>query len=117
MPNARRILIVDDDTAVPVIPRANGLMRWLLPLLLAGCATAAPPTWIRVDGKPMTQEQFTLDQTICRGEMQKSNLTNTIKSGISVDANGVYDPKARAIDQVYIGCMAQHGYLQQTKPE
>jgi hypothetical protein len=84
---------------------------------LAGCATAPPPTWTRVDGKPIAPDQLTLDQTACQGERQKTNLTNTVKSGISVDANGVYDPKARALADVYVGCMAQRGYLQQTKPQ
>jgi hypothetical protein len=49
--------------------------------------------------------------------MQKSNLNNTVKEGISGDANGIYEPKVRALDLVYVGCMAQHGYLQQTKPQ
>jgi hypothetical protein len=31
-------------------------------------------------------------------------------------ANGIYEPKVRALDLVYAGCMAQHGYLQQ-KPQ
>jgi hypothetical protein len=48
--------------------------------------------------------------------VQKSNLTNTVKDGISGDANGIYELKVRALDLVYAGCMAQHGYLQQ-KPQ
>jgi hypothetical protein len=95
----------------------SGIILLISGLAITGCATAPPPTWTRIDGKPMTQDQFTLDQTICQGERQKSNLTNTVRGGVSVDANGLYDPKIRALDQVYIGCMAQHGYLQQTKPQ
>jgi hypothetical protein len=37
-------------------------------LLLTGCATA-PPQWMKVDGKPVKQEQFELDLTACKGEM------------------------------------------------
>lgn len=87
-------------------------MRSVLPigLLLAGCATA-PVTWVRADGNAPTAEQLTLDRTICQGEMQKSNLTNTVKGGVAFDANGVYDPKTRALSQVFTGCMAQRGYI------
>jgi hypothetical protein len=95
----------------------SGIILSICGLGITGCATAPAPTWTRIDGKPMTQDQFTLDQTICKGEMQKSNLNNTVKDGISGDANGIYEPKVRALDLVYVGCMAQHGYLQQTKPQ
>ena len=33
--------------------------------------------------------------------VQKSNLTNTVKDGISGDANGIYELKVRALDLVY----------------
>ncbi len=86
-------------------------------LAIAGCATAPAPTWTRIDGRPMTPDQLTLDQTACQGEMQKTNLTNTVKSGIAFDANGPYNTKDRALDQVYVGCMAQRGYIEQKQPQ
>lgn len=87
-------------------------MRWVpaIAVVLAGCATT-PVTWTKVNGSPPSPEQLTLDRTVCQGEMQKSNLTNTVKGGVAFDANGVYDPKSRALSQVFTGCMAQHGYI------
>lgn len=79
-------------------------MRWLLPaLLLAGCATA-PPLWLRIDGKQVSDLQFEADQTACRGETQKANLATARQIGLL--------SRMQATDEVYNGCMAGRGYLQ-----
>jgi hypothetical protein len=79
---------------------------------LAGCATTTPKAWVRADGKPFRHEQLELDRTICRGEMQKANLSSTMEPGIVIGPNGPYSPRGNAITQVYSGCMAQHGYVE-----
>lgn len=51
-----------------------------------------PPLWLRVDGKPVSDLQFEADQTACKGEMQKSNLSNTMEKGIAIGPDGLYSP-------------------------
>lgn len=73
-------------------------------LCLAACACATKPmAWVRVDGKPITETQLAVDQTVCRGEMQKANLSSTAEAGFG---------RGRAVVEVYVGCMAQRGYMQ-----
>jgi hypothetical protein len=77
-------------------------MRWIilatLATLVPGCASH---TWEAVDGKPLDPRQLQVAQTICQGEMQKANLEGD--AGVLV--------KPGWLDQVYTGCMAQHGFL------
>jgi hypothetical protein len=60
-------------------------------------------TWVRVDGKPPTVE-FEVDNTICRGEMQKANLAANAEAGFA---------RGRAVGEVYNGCMAGRGWIMQ----
>ena len=87
---------------------------WLsLSLLMTGCATA-PREWEKVDGKPVKQEQFELDQTACRGESQKARLSSTMREGVTLGEQGLYSPRQQAISDVYAGCMAGKGYIQKS---
>lgn len=84
----------------------------MIVLLLAGCATAPPPKWVRLDGKMITgsdalETQFEVDVKICEGEMQKAGLSATAEAGFG---------RGRAINQVFVGCMAKQGYVQRQIP-
>ena len=78
----------------------------ILALAVAGCATAPPMAWTRLDGKPFNEAEFQTVQTVCRGEMQKSNL-----AGFPSDSIGGAFRRGRAVDDVYKGCMADRGYM------
>jgi hypothetical protein len=78
----------------------------LVPLLLASCATA-PMVWTRVDGAAVIPAQLELDQTSCRGEMQRANLSSTKKPLI----DEILDPREQPLNQVYDSCMASKGYV------
>jgi hypothetical protein len=69
---------------------------------LAGCATA-PKTWARVDGRPADPAQLQVDQTVCRGEMEKARLSEKEEK--------IYIAEENPLDTVFAGCMAQRGYL------
>ena len=71
-------------------------------LALAACATA-PTAWTRADGGPVEPTQLQLDQTICRGEVQKVDLAG------NNDEIEFLRTKFKA--DIMAGCMAQHGYL------
>jgi hypothetical protein len=58
------------------------------------------------DGQPINQSQFQLDDTICRGEVQKAAAQGDSVGTLDL-ATGP-DPQDLAI---YKGCMAQHGYM------
>lgn len=79
----------------------------LLALAAAGCATQRPLTWARTDGKVFTADQFNLERTICRGEMQKANL-----AGFPAEGVGSAIRRGNAVGDVFVGCMAQRGYIQ-----
>jgi len=74
-----------------------------LALTISGCAQQRALTWSRADGKPFAAEQIDLDRTICRGEMQKANLASNAEAGFA---------RGRAVREVFVGCMAQRGYMQ-----
>jgi hypothetical protein len=80
----------------------------LAPILLcaavSACASQTQMTWVRPDGKPVAEKQLEIDRTTCRGEMQKANLASTTEPAIA---------RARPVDAVFVGCMAQRGYMQQ----
>ncbi len=78
-----------------------------LTLLLFGCATA-PTTWTKVDGRQATPEQQALDETACKGELQKARLANTANLGLMSQINAQHD--------IYAGCMAQRGYIGTRRP-
>jgi len=49
-------------------------------------------------------QQFQLDSTICQGELQKANLSGSLR-----DWDGFM--RGEAVDQVGQGCMAEKGYV------
>ena len=84
-------------------------------IALTGCATA-PPLWLRVDGKPVQGIQFEADQTSCRGEADKANLSSTMKYGLSLCESGICAPREDSLRRVFAGCMAQKGYVARQAP-
>ncbi len=73
-------------------------------LLLTACTTATPTVWARPDGRPVDPAQLQLDQTACRGEMEKARLSEKEEK--------IYFPgEQNPLTAVFVGCMAQHGYL------
>lgn len=72
-------------------------------LALTACATAPTAAWRRADGGPVEPTQLQVDQTICRGEVQKADLAGN---------NGEVEfLRAKFKADIMAGCMAQHGYL------
>jgi hypothetical protein len=71
---------------------------------VGGCAQL-PTTWTRPDGAPITPAQLQIDDTICRGETEKAAAQGQSRSTVNLP---VTDNQDRSI---YVGCMAQHGYL------
>jgi len=74
-------------------------------IAIVGCS-ALPKTWTRPDGAPITPAQLQIDDTICRGETEKAAAQGQSKS--TVNSTFGADNQDRSI---YVGCMAQHGYL------
>ncbi len=92
---------------------ARALTRTMLLLFacciaVAACATAAPTVWARPDGRPVDPAQLQLDQTICKGEVQKADLAG------NNDEIELLRAKSRA--DIMAGCMAQHGYRRRSEP-
>lgn len=88
-------------------------MRALLVLLaLSGCVREPEPSWVRTDGKIAAPIQFEADQTNCRGESDKANLSSTMKYGFALCENGICAPREDAVKRVFVGCMAGKGYVQ-----
>ena len=79
---------------------------------LSACATQppVPMAWYRTDGRDVRADQIETSMTICRGESQRAGLAAPTPEGIGQAANQRY-----AMNDVYIGCMAQQGYV--FKPE
>jgi hypothetical protein len=75
--------------------------------VLSACATSPPVNWVKADGKAPTELQFELDQTACRGEMQKANLSSPAEPSFGY---------GRAMADVLAGCMAQRGYVRRVGP-
>lgn len=71
-------------------------------VMLAGCATA-PTSWTRPDGQTPATAQLQLDETACRGEVDKANM--------DAGENRVILGESRAMRSVFDGCMASKGYL------
>lgn len=46
----------------------------LLAFAPAGCAHTQT-SWRRVDGSPVVADQLQVDETVCRGEAEKANMT------------------------------------------
>lgn len=75
---------------------------WII-LSLGACASAPPTVWKKLDGKPVA-EQFELDKTVCRGEMQKTALIQREEK--------IYFPgEENPLLTIFEGCMAQRGYV------
>lgn len=76
-------------------------------MIVAACAKPRQMGWIRTDGKPVNEASFEVDSTVCRGERQKAGLAAPTPEGVGQALN-----QRDAKDEVFIGCMAQRGYLQ-----
>jgi hypothetical protein len=89
-------------------------------LMLMGCASEPRKFWTRSDGGPVIARQFEVDRTICRGESQKANASGTVIAGGGGLAGALagaaaVENRSEALADVYVGCMAQRGYL--VKPD
>jgi hypothetical protein len=76
-------------------------------LVLCGCSPL-PHAWVRPDGRPVNSAQLQLDDTYCRGEVEKAAVQGSSKSTINSPFGA--DRQDRT---VYIGCMAGRGYAAQ----
>jgi hypothetical protein len=85
-------------------------------MLLGACATGPRPVWSRTDGGPVMATQYQSDTTICRGESQKANASGVVITGggglVGLGSSMVaVGNRSEALGDVYVGCMAEHGYL------
>jgi hypothetical protein len=76
-----------------------------------GCTTSLPQGWTRVDGRPANATQLEVDKTVCRGEMDKANLSAGRRAVEYPEVFGY----SEGMMSVYNGCMAQHGYMAAAK--
>ena len=109
----------------PIVLAAVGVATFAV----AGCQTAGQKqniTFVRADGRPMRgnaklEQQFQLDATICKGEMQKiaAGAAPIYYSGIvgAVNAEMIAQGKKNALLDVGKGCMAERGYVQISEEE
>lgn len=78
----------------------------LAAVALSGCA--AKTVYLLADGRapvsdPVLNQQFEMDRTVCQGELQKANLSGSLRDwGIE---------RGAAVSQVGQGCMAEKGYV------
>jgi hypothetical protein len=84
-------------------------------LFTVGCAQQPTFTWVRMDGQhvrgnPLLMQAFDADDTICRGEMQKANLSGVAVHGGGLAGIAVQMERNAAVSDVLRGCMAQRGY-------
>jgi hypothetical protein len=53
---------------------------------------------------PVLNQQFDMDRTICQGDMQKANLSGSLRDWGAIS-------RGTAVSQVGQGCMAEKGYV------
>jgi hypothetical protein len=94
----------------------NYLTFALLGLALAACVHQPEMGWVRTDGKPVVPIQFEADETNCRGESDKADLSSTMRRNITLCENGLCSPREEAVKRVFAGCMAGKGYVQRPLP-
>ena len=85
---------------------------------IGGCAENAPnrAVIVRIDGQPIPgnpvlKHAYDVDEAICKGEMQKANL-----SGVTLTNGGLAGlvsqiERQAAVTEVMRGCLAQKGYV------
>ena len=74
-------------------------------LSVAGCATVHPEVYARIDGHPIDPSTMETDQTICKGEVGKADMT----AAAAPDTFSSTLRKYEAEDTIMHGCMAQRG--------
>jgi hypothetical protein len=72
---------------------------------VAACGSL-PKAWTRPDGAPITPAQLQMDDTICRGEVEKAAAQGGQRGTLDLPTG-----PDRQDTKIYEGCMAQHGYL------
>jgi uncharacterized lipoprotein YajG len=85
-------------------------------IVLAACATAPPPMFVRTDGKsiqtdPVLSQQFQVDKTVCLGNREKADLSGVTVSGGGLAGAIAVQNRSQAADAVFVGCMAEKGYM------
>jgi hypothetical protein len=85
-------------------------------VVLASCATAPPPVFVRTDGRSINvysvlSQQFQLDKTVCLGNREKADLSGVTVSGGGLAGAIAAQNRSQAADAVFVGCMAEKGYM------
>jgi hypothetical protein len=71
-------------------------------IAVASCATEPKVVWTRTDGRPVVQALLDIDQTDCRDETQKSDLSDDIDKPKS--------SRTQSTANQFADCMVQRGY-------
>lgn len=84
------------------------ILVWMLACatLFAAC-TSAGHAWKRIDNAPISAQKAEADRAACRGEAVKANLSAGQEAALAPETFGF----SRAMMAVYVGCMADRGYL------
>ena len=85
-------------------------------VVIVGCAQQPSTQWLRTDGQPvrgnpLLAQAFEMDGAVCRGEMQKANLSGVAVHGGGLAGLAVQLERGHAAGDVLKGCMAQRGYV------
>ncbi|SRR5581483_4006420 len=91
-------------------------------VMLAGCAQQPKAMWLRLDGQRTSNnavlaQQAEVDQTICRGEMQKANVSGVTFTNGGIAGAVAAGNRANAVADVMKGCMAEKGYVLTTEDQ
>ena len=96
----------------------------LLLLLLADCSTS-PAIYERIDRRPVNPRQFEADRAMCQGvAVASSGPTQMVDAspaapmeavGRMAQAAALAGQQAANEETVFVGCMAQRGYVQQQR--
>ena len=94
---------------------ASLIVALCLVTLIVGCAQQPPRLWLRTDGQriqgnPVLAQALEMDGAICKGEMQKANLSGVAVHGGGLAGLAVQMERQNAAGEVFGGCMAQRGY-------
>jgi hypothetical protein len=96
----------------------------LLLLLLAGCSTG-PTIYERIDRGPVNPRQFEADKAVCQAiaaansgppQMVDSSPAAPMEAmGRLAQTAALAGQQAAAEKEIFVGCMAQRGYVQQRR--
>lgn len=87
--------------------RPGAILGLASALILAGCVQA-PKAWTRVDGLSVVPERLQADTVGCKGQVEKAAIQGQARSTVDMPLG-----MDRADSRVFLGCMAEKGYLPQ----